>query len=128
MRVQLFISNHAAEGHRLQTVLQGAVPNVPATQFNSPWDVGREALATYDEKIVAVIMAANRKELSQLAQMENIRDRLWIVLVLPDSAPESISLGHILRPRFVTFADSDFTDIVAILNHIRRDIDEDVRI
>jgi len=46
---------------------------------------------------------------------------LWdhrLILVLPDDDMETISLGHALRPRFVTYAESDFIDISAVLGKI----------
>ena len=51
----------------------------------------------------------NILELSEL-----LHDRR-IILVLPDSEPETVSLGHILRPRFITYGDSDYMDVSAIM-------------
>lgn len=49
-----------------------------------------------------------------LSLREFLHDRR-IILVLPDSEPETVSLGHILRPRFITYGDSDYMDVSAIL-------------
>lgn len=52
--------------------------------------------------------------------LELIEYREWLgdrrlILVLPDDDIETISQGHALRPRFVTYVESDFIDISAVL-------------
>lgn len=123
MNIQLFISRHAREGQRLRAVLPEAMQGVSVTQYQRPEDVGRVVCDACNEKKIAVIMVAERKELIELSQWKNTWDRLWTILVLPSSEPEIISLGHALRPRFMTFSNSDFSDVVAVLRHICRRVD-----
>lgn len=127
MHIQSFISEHAPEGHRLQAALQDAVAGVPVMQHKSPGDVGREVRASYNKKNIAVIMVAEHEELVELARLKNTWDRLWTILVLPDSEPETVTLGHAIRPRFMTFAESDFGDVVAVLKNAWRKKNDDIR-
>lgn len=64
---------------------------------------------------VAVFVSASKDELEALLSINNLIDDLPIILVLPDQDCETVSRGHILRPRFLTYLDSDFSDIVAVL-------------
>jgi hypothetical protein len=38
-----------------------------------------------------------------------------LVLVLPDEEDETIALAHGLRPRFVTYADGDYSELREVL-------------
>lgn len=126
MRIQLYISGHAPEGDRLRAVLQDNMPGVPVVFSNNIDDLGREVQTAYNDKNIAVIMVAGPEELAELARLGSVWDRFWTILVLPGSEPEIISMGHALRPRFVTFTDGDFSDVSEVLNHIRDSADGDV--
>jgi hypothetical protein len=120
MHIQLFISEDTQEGDRLLGVLRAAMPGVPLIQYHDTEAIGRVMPTAYNEKIVAVIMVAERETLASLARRNKMWDRLKTILVLPDSEPETVTLGHVLRPTYMTFTNSDFSDVAAVLKHIRK--------
>jgi hypothetical protein len=42
------------------------------------------------------------------------------IIVLPDQTPETVSMGHTLYPRFISYLDSDFKDIGSVLGKVIR--------
>jgi hypothetical protein len=52
-----------------------------------------------------------------------------IILILPDRDPRTVALGHTLRPRLITYRDSYFLDVAAVLSRMnfkaRQDYSED---
>ena len=75
----------------------------------------------YDEAAVAVVMVSDKEELFLLAEKKKIWDKFKTVLVLPNDESKTISLGHSLSPRFVTYMDSDFSDVEAVLGKMLKD-------
>jgi hypothetical protein len=69
---------------------------------------------------VAVLVAASRQELLELLSIRDLLDGIRIILVLPDRQDDTIAKGHRLYPRFLTFADSDFLDVAAVLSKMLR--------
>ncbi|MFZ5452539.1 MAG: hypothetical protein ACOZF2_11850 [Thermodesulfobacteriota bacterium] len=67
---------------------------------------------------LAVLLSASQRQLMDFLALKPLPDRLRIILVLPDSKPQTISLGHSLQPRFVTYIHSDFQDVAAVLQKI----------
>jgi len=63
----------------------------------------------------AVIFDAAEQELNSLLPFKELLLRMPVILVLSDSNSETIAKGHSLRPRFVTYADSDFSDLRDVL-------------
>ena len=63
----------------------------------------------------AVIFDAAERELNSLLPFKELLLRMPVILVLSDSSTETIAKGHSLRPRFVTYADSDFSDLRDVL-------------
>jgi hypothetical protein len=41
---------------------------------------------------------------------------IYIVLVIPDRKKSTIKLAHLLLPRFLSLANSDFTDLKIVLD------------
>ena len=67
---------------------------------------------------VAILHASTRTELLDFI---SLRDLLWdmkIILILPDSDPDTVAKGHILRPRFLSYCDNGFTDVAAVISRM----------
>jgi hypothetical protein len=67
------------------------------------------------DPVVFVLQICSREELMDILALHELLHDRRIILILPDSEPETVSLGHILRPRFITYGDSDYMDVSAIL-------------
>jgi hypothetical protein len=67
---------------------------------------------------IAVLLASSKKELSDLLSIRNQLTDQRIILILPDREKGTISQGHSLYPRFLSYADSadsnfkDFTEVL----------------
>jgi len=66
----------------------------------------------------AILVAANAKDLKRIITLDKLLTDMRIVLVLPDRRKETVSVGHRLRPRYISYADSDFVDTVAVVKQI----------
>ncbi|MEW5724981.1 MAG: hypothetical protein AB1896_17855 [Thermodesulfobacteriota bacterium] len=70
------------------------------------------------DEVAVVLLAGTREALEALLSMEEfLRDRK-IILVLPDHDKETVALGHRLGPRFLTYLDSDLSDVGAVLTRM----------
>lgn len=67
---------------------------------------------------VTVLLIANRHELENLVQYADLFCDQKIILVLPDRAKETLSLGHALYPRFIGYTDSDLKDVTSVLRKL----------
>ncbi len=63
---------------------------------------------------VLVLFPASRCELESLLETRHLLRDLRIILVLEETTPEFISIGHGLRPRYISYADGDMSDVVAV--------------
>ena len=70
------------------------------------------------EPMLAVIQAADRNELKSLINIRDLIDDTRLFLILPDHEPETISKGHSLRPRYITYLDSDYSSCAAVLKNM----------
>jgi hypothetical protein len=65
---------------------------------------------------IVVLLAMNREDLEHIVAIQDLLFDFRIVLILPDKEMNTMALGHTLRPRFVSYRDSSFKDVGAVLN------------
>jgi hypothetical protein len=69
---------------------------------------------------LGIIWPSSRPELLELRAKGHLFRDMRIILILPDRHPDTISEGHLLRPRFVGFADGNHDDVVAVVAKLIR--------
>ena len=68
-----------------------------------------------DPETILIIVASSREKLLEVSPLRRILGDFRTIVVAPDQEPETVALAHQLRPRFLTYANSDFGDLVAVL-------------
>jgi len=64
---------------------------------------------------VIVFLALDHDDLAFVLSQKKFLSDYRLIMILPDSNEESISKGHSLYPRFLTYRDGDFKDVAAVL-------------
>ena len=72
------------------------------------------------ELAAAVLLAANMKDINDLIAVRHFLDDVPVILILPNNGEEFIRKGHLLRPRFLTFADSQREIGTVLENMLKR--------
>ena len=70
------------------------------------------------DPIIAVLLAASQKELTEILSIRNLLDQLRLILILPDSNHDTITRGYSLFPRFLFHADTNFDWVTAVVYKI----------
>ena len=65
---------------------------------------------------IAILMAGNDQDLNDFISLQDLLSELRIILILPDREPGTFAMGHKLGPRYMTYTDSDFQDVKAVLS------------
>ena len=119
MQVHIFISQKAHAGDRLISALQPIMRSNPVIYYHGLDSFGRMVSPATKEPAVAVIMVGEKQEISLLSEKKGVWDRVKTILVLHDDDQEIINLGLLLHPIFITYIDSDFSEVAAIMEHIK---------
>ena len=103
---------------RLQNVVESEVSDEQVEILRSLEDLS-ERVGQFPKKIdVAVILIQSKFELFELIALKSLLEGICIILILPNRKKETVSGGLSLYPRFMSFADSDFKDVSAVLEKI----------
>jgi hypothetical protein len=75
------------------------------------------------ERLILILMPENQEQLEELISLGDVMDDNPILFVLPNREPLTVSIGHKLYPRFVSYLDSDFSYLAAVLHRMLRNIE-----
>jgi len=67
---------------------------------------------------IAILLAANKRELLEILFLRDLLAEMKIILILPDSQPEILAKGHLLRPRFLCDQTGNFQEVAAVFNRM----------
>ncbi len=113
MTVLLYSTGEA--GERLQTVIRDLVPEEKLEVYTSLENFSDRLRKPMDDIPIAVILAASDNDLLTILSISHLLYDVRFILVLPDREDPTVAIGHSLRPRFLSYTDSDFREVTAVL-------------
>ena len=116
MKLFLFTSMINEASVRIQALLEKSFPGVDIEVYRTIDGLSARLHQPKDDAFVAVLLAENGKELLDFHTLLNLFRDIRIILVVPDRNQETITLAHQLRPNFLCYKNSDFTEVIAVLN------------
>jgi hypothetical protein len=125
MNVLLYATETDGAGAQLQRAVEAVVPKKKTEVYRTIDGLSRRLRQPIYDVAVAVLFAATKKELSDILSIRGLLQDIRIILVLPDRDEETITKGHTLYPRFLTYADGDVLDVAAVLNKMVGNIHAD---
>ena len=66
----------------------------------------------------AVVFASDRQDIIKLQGIRELISDMRMIMILPDAEEESVKMGHSYYPRYISFTDSTFEDVAAVLQKI----------
>lgn len=115
MSLMVYISEMDESGQRLQRVVGNLIwPDTIEIFHNFKRFSFRLGQPTGNETI-ALLLASIPEDLNTFITIRHLLSSLRIVLILPDDRKDTIARGHLLRPRFLSYRHSDFSDVALVL-------------
>jgi hypothetical protein len=74
---------------------------------------------------ILILVPQNRSQLEALIHKGDLINDHPILLVLPDRDLRTVSMGHKLYPRFVSYLDGDFACLSAVLGRMVEKVEQD---
>ncbi len=113
-------------GRRLQKAVESVLSNQHMEVLRSIKELSKRLLRIPNEIAVAVLLADSKNQLSELLSLNNLLDDIRIILILPNRDRDTISKGHLLLPRFLSYTDGDFADVGAVLKKMIENLDKNI--
>lgn len=118
MKTVIYSDPMANTGSHLIRTIQEQIPGMVVNACDSITDLSNMLCRPLNQVSVIVFLVSSRKELIEFNFMVPLFDNARIVLILPDRGEITRSLCFKLKPSFVSYADNDLNDVVAVLAQI----------
>ncbi len=113
--ISFYSKKTSGAGKRLQRIIETFVPESSLSVCRK-FDVLLNKLHQPGHNIgILILLTTSKKELLEILTIKDLLSDIRIIAVLPDREKDTISNGHGLHPRYVTYADSDFIEVGAVL-------------
>lgn len=115
-KVLVYATPANAAGKRLQQIVETQVSHQQKEIYDSIEKLFERLRQPLVGEIIGVFFAANQEELSGLLSIRHLLRDIRVILVLPDREENTVSAGHALKPRFLSYADGDLSDVAAVVS------------
>jgi len=113
--VFIIYKSSTRDSDKLERAVESIVPAEQVENYNSIKEVTQRLQRPMKEEVVGIFMPSSEKDLSDLLSITHLVRDIRIILVLPNRDEKTMSIGHSLRPRFLTYADGDLSDVAAVM-------------
>jgi hypothetical protein len=116
--ILLYTQPNNTINNRLQTIITAAMNLVNIIVVHDIEHLLQILHQPLTNVVAAVISISDEQELLDLLPFRDLLHRIPIILILPDQEKTTINQSHVLRPRFLGYADSDFSDVIQVCQKI----------
>ena len=118
MKVVFYTSDLNGVGLKLQSMLATRISSEDLETYKTITDLARRLRYRSQDIAVAVLFAAQFRDLVGFVGIQDLLTDRRIILILPSNNSHNITLGHQLYPRFIGYADGSLNDIDAVLTNL----------
>ena len=116
MSIFLYSQSTKGAGQRLHTIIKTFAPKKEIKTFRTIDSLSKRLLQPKNDHDIVILLAKSEKELQEFVHIGDLLESLRVILVLPNRDDGTIAKGHTLRPRFITYTDSNFIDVAGVLS------------
>ena len=119
MNIVMFFNKSLNAGFRLFNVIEPYIDKDQIDIFRSIDDFSFKMLQPLPSQVIIIVLPANLKELFYLISINDLFTGRSLILILPDRDKETTKVGFKLYPRFVSYSDSNFSDVGMVFAKLR---------
>jgi len=116
MNVILYIPS--SDGDDIRQRIESLIPEKGLKIYRTLEGLSERLHRPIDPETIVVIVASSREKISEVSPLRRILEDFRTIVVAPDQEPKTVALAHQLRPRFLTYANSNLEDLISVLQRM----------
>jgi hypothetical protein len=120
MKLLYYNAAKGEDGPGLKDLFELYFPDEDIEVYKSIEGLAKGLRRPMDGKAVGIFRVSDIHEISYLHHMRTLLNKLNLILVLPNPDPDMVANAHKLRPRYMTYYNSDPSDLRAVIRKIGR--------
>jgi len=114
----IYLSSENDHERRFLALLETAIPNKKFDIYRSIGELSARLGMPFSNVNVAALFALSRAEIMRILSIGDLMADVKSVLILADDDRDTMMKAHTLRPRYITWLDSDFSNAVNVLKNM----------
>jgi hypothetical protein len=114
----IYIPSENDLGRRFLALLETAIPEKKFEICHSIGELSARLGMPFSNVKVAVLFALSRAEIMRVLSLGDLMADVKSIVVLADDDKDTVMKAHTLRPRYITWLDSDFSNVVSVLRNM----------
>ncbi len=106
--ILLYTSPSQNDGFRMQSMVEKSISHENIIIVRQMENLSRVLRQPLNGITAAIIRVGSDEELVDLMGIRDLLLRIPMILVLPNQEKTTIHKGHVLRPRYLTYGDTDW--------------------
>ncbi len=115
MNVLFYATANDGVGERFRREVEASVPKKKREIHRTCDSLSRRLLQFPSDLPIAVLLASRIEDLLELLPVRSLLLDIRTILILPDREKNTVALGHFFDPLFLSYADSNFKKVAAVL-------------
>lgn len=115
MKILFYASPQRDDGEKVRSIIEALVPKQRIETYRTTDTLSRRLRRPIGGLTIALLFTSTKEDFHDLLSLHDLLTDLRILLILPDREADTVSKALSLRPRFFTYADSDFSEVSAVL-------------
>ena len=116
MNLLVYAAKSGGVAQHLQQVIEETVPKKNLQIYRNFNSLSYRLQQPMNGLKIAILLADSDQDLTDFLSLQDLLSELRIILILPNREAGTFEKAHILGPRFMTYTDSDFEDVKAVLS------------
>lgn len=118
MKVLCYISSTLRTFEGVEGEIRAAAPWTEQRTFRTLEGLTEELCRPTSAPTLALLLPGRMEEIEGLVAIRHLFRGTPLILILPDREARSRALGYKLTPRFLAYADDDFSEVMAVMGRI----------
>ena len=113
--ILIYSADSKTTGRRFKKEVERVIPDALKKVCRTLEGFKRTLIENMAMYKIVVSLCATRTEMDFLSLMREPLSQCRLILIIPDHRPETIRQAHRLYPRFLSYADSNFENVAAVI-------------
>jgi hypothetical protein len=118
LNVFVYLSSPAAASPSFLDPLRQLLPEARPEVFESLEELKQRLRRPKNDSSIMIVFSPSREDLSALGSVRDFLGKVHLLLVLPDQEETTLALAHRLLPSFISYVDSDFKELLSVVNKL----------
>jgi len=119
MTVLLFANDFLEYGKHLRQKIEKIIDSGQLIECNNISQLTEHLLCRAVDAQIGIFCVQHEYDLDRLLTIQNLLESVFVILILPSIDDDMIAKCHRLRSCFISYPDTQFDDVIAVMNHLQ---------